>query len=137
MALTINDFDEAEMTGHFQAGSAPMIGLDAPVDFYKGKRLREAGSGVCGLLRWIKENSPWEVQLLMSFTDQNSQFWIRVIRSSNGNVIKEIGPKPITGKNTGDTGFADRHEKLGYAFILKFARRLEVRLIEEGTLPNV
>jgi hypothetical protein len=134
MALNINDFDETEMVGHMESGNQPMIGIDAPNGFYTGKRLREAGQGVCGLLRWIKENSPWTIQLLMSFEEDGSKFWIRVVRQSDGAVIRQIGPRAIRGKGQTDIGFAERHEQLGYRFIVKFARRLETRLIEEGIL---
>ncbi len=134
MALSINDFDETEMIGHMESGNQPMIGIDAAPGFYTGKRLREAGQGVCGLLRWIKDNSPWTIQLLLAFEEDGSKFWVRVIRQSDQAVIRQLGPRAIRGKKTSDIGFAEAHEALGYRFILKFARRLEVRLIEEGLL---
>ena len=133
MPLNVNDLTDGDITSHVE-GSNPIMGNDAPIGFYQGKRLGMFARDYCNLTRWIRENSPWFVTVVMEFTDENSQLLVRVRRQSDNQVIRTVGPLVMRGGATRTGGFADRHEALGTAAIFKIAKKIEETLIADGVL---
>jgi hypothetical protein len=134
MPITINDLTDDQILGHAKEGSTTMIGLDVPSGFYTGKRLREAGFGVCGLTRWLRDNTPWIVFVDMTFGDSGSMICIRFLDESDGSVARSVGPFAVMGGRTADRGFSEKHEAMGWKALLTIAQDVEARLVADGTI---
>ena len=133
MPLNPSDLKDIDIIGHVNRGFDPMIGINIPDGFYKGKKLNQAGRGLCGITRWIADNTEWLVSCVMEFYVGGSNIIIR-FRRKNGSIVRDIGPATITGKTMGDRGFANVHEILGLQALLKVAEEIEKKLIEEGDI---
>lgn len=133
MPIKLEDFDD-EVVDHVKNKGVNLLGIDAPIGAYKGKRINDSAKGVCGLIRWMRDNTDYVVTVVMEFTDSGSELSV-VFRRANGNaVVKTIGPHQITGKRMSDRGFAERHEIIGYRALLNVAEKIEKKLIADGEI---
>lgn len=128
MPFDPDDITEANTADHMTDGNTPIIGVSLNHADLVGVPLSQSPQGVCGLLKWMEAQTNRSFLLQLTFRSDGSHWKLTVVNPNNGNIVKTLGDKMITGKTDSDLGFAERHERLGYLLLRKVARRIANQL---------
>lgn len=131
--IGLNDITREDIAAHLDSGSENAIGVTVPVDFFKGKPLREAVRGWCTLNLWIEHNTPWVLRFEYAF-ENGAEYRIIVKDKASGNIIKNLGWNPVKGSALGEVNFGKFFEEQGFRMAFKLARKIERALIQDGAI---